>query len=45
MRMWTSRSGVSRLGRGRCARPTLDTVERYAPVVGARVEMRVRPVW
>jgi len=45
MRMWTPRSAVSRLERGRYARPTLDTVERYALTVGARVEIRVRPGW
>jgi ribosome-binding protein aMBF1 (putative translation factor) len=45
MRMWTTRSAVSRLESGRYARPTLDTVERYALAVGARVEIRVRPGW
>jgi DNA-binding XRE family transcriptional regulator len=43
MRMWTTKSAVSRLESGRYARPTLDTVERYALAVGARVEIRVRP--
>jgi len=43
MRMWTTRSAVSRLQSGRYARPTLDTVEKYALAVGARVEIRVRP--
>ena len=43
MRMWTTKSAVSRLERGRYARPTLDTVEKYALAVGARVEIRVRP--
>ena len=45
MRMWTTKSAVSRLESGRYARPTLDTVERYALAVGARVEIRVRPGW
>ena len=44
MRMWTTKSAVSRLESGRCARPTLDTVEKHALAVGARVEIRVRPV-
>ena len=41
-RMWTTKSAVSRLERGRYARPTLDTIEKYALAVGARVEIRVR---
>ena len=45
MRMWTTKSAVSRLESGRYARPTLDTIERYALAVGARVEIRVRPGW
>ena len=45
MRMWTTKSAVSRLESGRYARPTLGTVERYALAVGARVEIRVRPGW
>jgi transcriptional regulator with XRE-family HTH domain len=45
MRMWTTKSAVSRLESGRYARPTLDTVERYALAVGARVAIRVRPGW
>ena len=45
MRTWTTRSAVSRLGRGRYARPTLDTGEKYALAVGARVAIRVRPGW
>ena len=45
MRMWTTKSAVSRLESGRYARPTLDTVEKYALAVGARVEIRVRPGW
>jgi DNA-binding XRE family transcriptional regulator len=45
MRMWTTRSAVSRLESGRYARPNLDTVERYALAVVARVETRVRPGW
>ena len=43
MRMWTSTSAVSRLASGRYARSALDTVEKYALAVGARVEIRVRP--
>jgi transcriptional regulator with XRE-family HTH domain len=43
MRMWTTKSAVSRLESGRYARPTLATVEKYALAVGARVEIRVRP--
>ena len=43
MRMWTTKSAVSRLENGRYARPTLDTIEKYALAVGARVEIRVRP--
>lgn len=42
MRMWTTKSTVSRLESGRYARSTLDTVEQYALAVGARVEIRVR---
>lgn len=44
MRMWTTKSAVSRLESGRYARPTLDTIEKCALAVGARVEIRVRPV-
>ena len=45
LRMWTTRSAVSRPESGLCARPTLDTVEKCALAVGARVEIRVRPGW
>jgi transcriptional regulator with XRE-family HTH domain len=45
IRMWTTKGAVSRLERGSYARPTLDTVEKYALAVGARVEIRVRPGW
>ena len=45
MWMWTTKSAVSRLESGRYARLTLDTVEKYALAVGARVEIRVRPGW
>lgn len=41
-RMWTTTSVVSRLESGRYARPTLNTIEKYALAVGARVEVRVR---
>lgn len=41
-RMWTTKSVVSRLESGRYARPTLNTIEKYALAVGARVEVRVR---
>lgn len=40
-RMWTTKSAVSRLESGRYARPTLDTIEKYALAVGARIEIRV----
>jgi len=40
MRMWTTKSAVSRLGSGRYARPDLDTVEKIALAFGARVEIR-----
>ena len=43
MRMWTTKSAVSRLESGCYARPTLDTIEKYALAFGARVEIRVRP--
>ena len=43
MRMWTTKSAVSRLESGCYARPTLDRIEKYALAVGARVEIRVRP--
>ena len=45
LRMWTTRSAVSRLDSGRYARPALDTVETYALAVGVRVEIRVRAGW
>ena len=41
--MWTTKSVVSRLENGRYTRPTLSTIE-YAVAVGARVEIRVRPM-
>ena len=44
MRMWTTKSAVSRLESGRYARPTLDTIEKYALAVGAQVDIRVRPI-
>jgi hypothetical protein len=40
--MWTTKNAASRLESGRCARPALDTIEKYAPTVDARVEIRVR---
>ena len=43
MRMWTTKSAVSRLESGCYARPTLHTIEKYALAVGARVDIRVRP--
>ena len=43
MRMWTTKSAVSRLESGCYARPNLDTIEKYALAVGARIEIRVRP--
>ena len=42
IRMWTTKSAVSRLEGGCYARPNLDTIEKYAVAVGARVEIRVR---
>jgi transcriptional regulator with XRE-family HTH domain len=42
VRMWTTRSVVSRLESGVCTRPTLTTIEKYALAVGALVEIRVR---
>ena len=45
MRLWTAKSAVSRLERDCYARPPLDTVEKYALAVGARVGIRVRPGW
>ena len=42
LRMWTAKSAISRLESGRYARPTLDTIQKYALAVGARVEIRVR---
>ena len=41
--MWTTKSVVSRLENGRYTRPTLNTIEKYALAVGARVEIRIRP--
>jgi predicted XRE-type DNA-binding protein len=43
MRMWTTKSAVSRLESGCYARPTLGAIEKYALAVGARVDIRVRP--
>ena len=42
VRMWTTKSVVSRLESGVCSRPTLSTIERYAAAVGGQVEIRVR---
>ena len=42
LRMWTAKSAISRLESGWYARPTLDTIQKYALAVGARVEIRVR---
>lgn len=42
VRMWTTKSVVSRLESGMCTRPTLTTIEKYAVAVGAFVEIRVR---
>jgi transcriptional regulator with XRE-family HTH domain len=42
VRMWTTKSVVSRLESGLCTRPTLTTIEKYAVAVGAVVEIRVR---
>ena len=45
MRMWTTRSAVPRPESGRYARPTLDTIEKYALAAGTRVEIRLRRCW
>ena len=42
VRMWTTKSVVSRLESGVCTRPTLSTIEKYAVAVGALVEIRVK---
>ena len=42
LRMWTRKSAESRLESGHYARPTMDTIQKYALAVGARVEIRVR---
>jgi len=42
VRMWTTKSVVSRLESGVCTRPTLTTIEKYAVAAGALVEIRVR---
>jgi transcriptional regulator with XRE-family HTH domain len=42
VRMWTTKSAVSRLESGVCTRPTLTTIEKYVVAVGASVEIRVR---
>jgi DNA-binding XRE family transcriptional regulator len=41
-RMWTTKSAVSRLETGAFARPTLNTIEKYALAVSAQIEIRVR---
>jgi transcriptional regulator with XRE-family HTH domain len=42
VRMWTTKSVVSRLESGVRTLPTLTTIEKYAVAVGAIVEIRVR---
>ena len=42
VRMWTTKSAISRLESGVCSRPTLSTIEKYAVAVGALVEIRVK---
>ena len=42
VRMWTTKSVVSRLESGAGTRPTLNTIEKYAVAVGAIVDIRVR---
>jgi predicted transcriptional regulator len=39
--MWTTKSVVSRLESGRCTRPSLSTIEKYAHAVGCEVEIRL----
>jgi ribosome-binding protein aMBF1 (putative translation factor) len=38
-RMWTTISVISRLENGAYTRPTLSTIEKYAPAVGALAEI------
>jgi len=45
LRVWITGSALSRLECGRYARPTLDTVEKYALAGGACIEIRVRRGW
>ena len=42
VRMWTTKSVVSRLESGVGTRPTLTTIEKYAVAVGAIIEICVR---
>ena len=42
VRMWTTKSAVSRLESGVGTCPTWTTIEKYAVAVGAIVEIRVR---
>jgi len=42
VRMWTTKSAISRLESGVCSRPTLNTIEKYAVAVGALIEIRVK---
>lgn len=40
--MWTTKSAVCRLESGRCTRPNLSTIEKYALAIGCRVEVALR---
>ena len=40
--MWTTKSAISRLESGRCTRPSLSTIEKYAIAVGCNVEITLR---
>jgi transcriptional regulator with XRE-family HTH domain len=42
-RMRTTRSAISRLESGLGHRPTLNTLDGYAQVVGCHVEVHLRP--
>ncbi len=41
-KMWTTKSAISRLESGLYTRPNLNTIEKYALAVGARVDVHVR---
>ena len=41
--LWNVRVDVREGASGVCTRPTLSTIEKYAVVLGAQVEIRARP--